>query len=108
MVPYYAVYQSGAEKWKRSIWSSVAIKVSVVNIQTAGTATRARAHMGSRADSASTAHAAQYPPPRNAAVSGGLIVQAKSVCVRSDKIKSGTPAAKTRPAAVYSIRRMAG
>jgi hypothetical protein len=42
---------AGLSRWKRSRWNSVAASVSVVNISTAGTATRARAQVRSRAAS---------------------------------------------------------
>ncbi|MCI4371086.1 MAG: hypothetical protein L3J78_00370 [Thermoplasmata archaeon] len=65
------------EKWKRSKWTRVTTRVSVVKSQMAGTATRAEAQFFWRAASTSTGTADQYAAPRNAAVIDGETVQAK-------------------------------
>ena len=51
--------------------------VRVVKMSTAGTATRARAHVCCRAAASSKMQLAQYDAPRNAAVIGGRTVHAK-------------------------------
>src|SRR6184192_3905541 len=94
------------EKWKRSKCTKVATSVRVVNSQIAGTATRAFAHSFSRAAINSTGTAAQYAAPRNAAVRGGAIVQAKYVSVCSVSRLSCRPARKTRELAAYRSHRI--
>src|SRR5438309_5672142 len=94
------------EKWKRSKCTKVATSVRVVNSQIAGTATRAFAHSFSRAAINSTGTAAQYAAPRNAAVRGGAMVQAKYVSVCSVSRLSCRPARKTRVLAAYRSHRI--
>src|SRR5437016_6616242 len=96
----------GLEKWKRSKCTRVATSVRVVNNQIAGTATRAFAHTFSRAAINSTGTAAQYAAPRNAAVRGGAMVQAKYVSVCSVSRLSCRPARKTRVLAAYRSHRI--
>src|SRR2546425_5952129 len=87
---------------------SVTTRVSVVKSQIDGTATRAPAHEDWRAAITSTGTAAQYAAPRNAAVIGGVTVQAKYVAVCSENTVSWRPARKTRRLAAYRRYRIHG
>ena len=72
------------------------MRVRAVNKSTAGTATRARAHIGSRALRNSRTKLDRYAAPRKAAVSAGLIVQANNVSVRSGNRNSSVPLMRTK------------
>lgn len=92
-------------KWNRFACNIVATKVRVVKAKTAGTAIRVRVHSLSLAARTSRRKLAKYPPPRNAAVRGGWIVQAKYRSVCSVRMKSWKPARKTSaPATIRSLR----
>jgi hypothetical protein len=64
-------------RWKLSRCTSVTTSVTVVNTNTAGTAMRAPDHRAARAAPTSSPTADQYDAPRNTAVMGESIVQAK-------------------------------
>ena len=74
-----------APKWNLSRCSTVASSVSVENTATVTTAIRASTQACARRPSRTSTRPAAYPAPRNAAVSGGLIVQAKYASVCADR-----------------------
>ena len=99
---------TGEPKWKRSRWSSVTTSVVVVKTRMARNGIRTAAQVPRRTASSSSAHPPAYAAPRNAAVVGGLMVQANTRSVCSAPTNSATNARSVRPLKTASTSRVPG
>ena len=85
-----------AARWKASRWVTVTSNVSVVKTQTPGTARRARAHARCLAANPREHRRPGRRAPRNAAVTGTSIVQAKYRSVCPLRTVHGSASARTQ------------